>query len=54
MAKNACIRPGEVLTQAEMAELINKLFLCSAPNYTLSGKTVFSVVDNEELEKRFK
>jgi len=54
MAKNACIRPGEILTQAEMAELINKLFLCSAPNYTPSGKTVFSVVDNEELEKRFK
>ncbi|MGM0375377.1 MAG: DNA mismatch repair endonuclease MutL [Bacteroidota bacterium] len=54
MARNACIRPGELLTQAEMAELINKLFLCSAPNYTPSGKTVFSVVDNEELEKRFK
>jgi DNA mismatch repair protein MutL len=54
MAQNACMRPGERLTQAEMAELINKLFLCSAPNYTSSGKIVFSVLDNEELEKRFR
>jgi DNA mismatch repair ATPase MutL len=53
MAQNACMRPGEFLTQAEMAELINKLFLCSAPNFTPGGKTVFSILDNEELEKRF-
>jgi DNA mismatch repair protein MutL len=48
------MRPGEILTQAEMAELINKLFLCTGPNYTPTGKTVFSIVDNDELEKRFK
>ncbi|PWE01019.1 DNA mismatch repair endonuclease MutL [Marinilabilia rubra] len=54
MARNACMRPGEVLSQSEMAELINKLFLCTAPNYTPSGKTVFSILDNEELDKRFR
>ena len=54
MAQNACMRPGEFLTQPEMAELINKLFLCSAPNFTPGGKTVFSIIDNEELEKRFR
>ncbi|MFO8001582.1 MAG: DNA mismatch repair endonuclease MutL [Marinilabilia sp.] len=54
MARNASIRPGEILSQPEMAELINKLFLCSAPNYSPSGKTVFSILGNEELEKRFK
>jgi DNA mismatch repair protein MutL len=54
MAQNACMRPGEFLTQAEMAELINKLFLCSAPNFTPGGKTVFSILNNEELEKRFR
>jgi DNA mismatch repair protein MutL len=54
MAQNACMRPGEILTQTEMAELINKLFLCSAPNFTPGGKTVFSILDNEELEKRFR
>jgi DNA mismatch repair protein MutL len=54
MARNACMRPGEVLTQDEMAELINKLFLCSAPNYTPGGKPVFTILDNEELEKRFR
>jgi DNA mismatch repair protein MutL len=54
MAQNACMRPGEMLTQAEMAELIKKLFLCTGPNYTPTGKTVFSIVDNDELEKRFK
>ncbi|WP_010662001.1 DNA mismatch repair endonuclease MutL [Marinilabilia salmonicolor] len=54
MAQNACMRPGEFLTQPEMAELINKLFLCSAPNFTPGGKTVFSILDNEEMEKRFR
>ncbi|MDK2841958.1 MAG: mismatch repair protein MutL [Anaerophaga sp.] len=54
MARNACMRPGEVLTQDEMAELIKKLFLCSAPNYTPRGKPVFTILDNEELEKRFR
>lgn len=53
MARNARMRAGEFLTQSEMAELINKLFLCSAPNYTPTGKTVFSILDNEELDKRF-
>ncbi len=53
MAKNGCINRGEILTQSEMAELINKLFLCTAPNYTPSGKTVFSILENDELEKRF-
>lgn len=53
MAKNACMPPGEVLTQVEMAELINNLFLCNSPNYTPDGKPVFTIVDNEELEKRF-
>jgi DNA mismatch repair protein MutL len=54
MARNAAMRPGELLTQSEMAELINKLFLCSAPNYTPAGKKVFSILDNDELEKRFR
>ncbi|MGQ1889625.1 DNA mismatch repair endonuclease MutL [Thermophagus sp. OGC60D27] len=54
MAKNACMPVGEVLSQIEMAELINKLFLCNAPNYTPDGKPVFSILDNEELEKRFR
>lgn len=54
LAGNACMRTGELLTQAEMAELINKLFLCSAPNYTPSGKTVFTILNNDELEKRFR
>ncbi len=53
MAINACMRPGEILSQTEMAELINKLFLCAAPNYTPTGKTVFSILENDELEKRF-
>ncbi len=54
MARNACMKPGHSLSQPEMASLINRLFLASEPTYTPLGKKVFTILENEELEKRFR
>lgn len=54
MAKNACMKVGEVLTTEDMMGLAANLFKCQSPNYTPDGRTVISIIDNEELEKRFR
>ena len=53
LAKQAAIVPGQVLTNEEMNNLVDSLFELSTPNYTPDGKTVLSVMKEEELEKRF-
>jgi len=54
MAKKGRLKTEETLSQDEMAMIVNKLFICKTPNYTPSGKTVISIISNEELEKRFR
>lgn len=54
MARNACMSQGEVLTNAEMTSLVSRLFRCKMPNYTPSGKPVISIIENEELDGRFR
>lgn len=54
LAKAAAIRPGKPLTPEEMDNLIAALF--SAPNstYTPDGKTILSILTDEDFEKRFR
>ncbi|MGQ1945758.1 DNA mismatch repair endonuclease MutL [Geofilum sp. OHC36d9] len=54
MARNACMKYGETLTQEEMALLVGNLFSCQMAHYTPGGQTIISIIDNEELEKRFR
>ena len=54
LAKAAAIVPGQVLTNDEMNGLIEGLFSVSTPNYTPDGKTVLSVIKEDEIEKLFK
>lgn len=54
MAKAAAIVPGQVLTNEEMNGLVDGLFAVATPNYTPDGKTVLSVLQEDELEKLFK
>lgn len=54
LAKAAAIVPGQVLTNEEMNLIVDELLTSAAPNYTPDGKTVLSVLTEEELEKRFK
>ena len=52
--KAAAIVPGQVLTNEEMNGLVDGLFAVATPNYTPDGKTVLSVLQEDELEKLFK
>ena len=54
LAEAAAIPYGEVLNQEEMEKLIDDLFASSSPNYTPDGKTILSVITNDEIGKRFK
>lgn len=54
LAKAAAIVPGQVLTNEEMNSLVDGLFAVSTPNYTPDGKTVLSLLKEEDIEKMFK
>lgn len=54
MARSAAIKRGQSMTTSEMKELIDKLFACSIPFKSPSGKSCFLSYDLEELEKQFK
>ena len=53
LAKAAAIVPGQVLTNEEMTGLVDGLFGVATPNYTPDGKTVLSVINEDDLEKLF-
>ena len=52
--KEMAIVPGQVLTNEEMTGLVDGLFAVATPNYTPDGKTVLSVINEDDLEKLFK
>ncbi len=54
LAKAAAIVPGQVLTNDEMNNLVDGLFAVATPNYTPDGKTVLSVLEENDIEKLFK
>lgn len=53
MAKVAAIPYGKPLSHEEMRELVDHLFGCEMPNYSPSGKTIISILNIDEIEKRF-
>ena len=53
LARSSAIVYGQLLTAAEMDELVTSLFASSAPNHTPDGQTVLSVITMDEIEKRF-
>lgn len=54
LAKAAAIVPGQVLSNEEMNNLVDGLFAVTTPNYTPDGKTILTVIKEDELEKLFK
>ena len=54
MAKSSAIVYGQVLTTAEMSNLIDSLFACQFPNYTPDGKIVLHTIKEDEIDKIFK
>ncbi len=53
MAQNACMKSGEALSEKEMMTITNRLFRCKHPHFSPIGKPVISILENDELEKRF-
>ncbi len=53
MARNAALRKGQSLTPQEMQDLVDRLFACSVPYNSPSGRKCFIQFDLEELQKQF-
>lgn len=53
VAKSAAIPYGKTMLQEEMDTLLSKLLCLTNPNYTPDGKTIISVLSNDQLEKMF-
>jgi DNA mismatch repair protein MutL len=53
MARNAAMRRGQSLTPQEMQDLVDRLFACSVPYNSPSGRKCFIQFDLEELQKQF-
>ena len=54
LAKAAAIRSGKILSIEEMYNLLASLFSCPESNLTPDGKTILSMLTDEELERRFR
>lgn len=54
LAKAAAIPAGKELTPEEMDHLVASLFSCQDSHLTPDGKTILSMLTDEELERRFK
>ena len=53
LASAQAIPPGKLLSPEEMNHLLASLFLCSDMNLTPDGKTIFTLMTDDELENRF-
>lgn len=53
MAKNSAIKAGTVLGQQEMNTLIEELFACKTPNFSISGKPVIQTIALTEIAQKF-
>lgn len=53
MARNSAIKSGTALGQQEMNMLIEQLFACQTPNFSISGKPVIQTIGLTELDKKF-
>ncbi len=54
LARAAAIVYGQVLSNDEMANLVDSLFACPSPTYTPDGRVVLSTIKEEDIDKLFK
>jgi DNA mismatch repair protein MutL len=54
LAQAAAIVYGQVLSNEEMATLIDNLFVSPSPNYTPDGKVILTTIKEEDIERLFK
>lgn len=53
MARSAAVKRGQMLSVADMQQLIDQLFACDAPFSSPGGKPTFIAYELEEIRKRF-
>lgn len=53
LARNAAATYGQVLTNAEMENIVNSLFACSNFSYTPDGKKILTMLRQTDLEQLF-
>ncbi|MGF1923778.1 MAG: DNA mismatch repair endonuclease MutL [Bacteroidia bacterium] len=53
LAKNSAIKAGTSLSQQEMNTLIEELFACKTPNFSISGKPVVQTINLNEIAQKF-
>lgn len=53
MAKSAAIPYGQVLSNAEMENLVNELLACSNVNYAPDGKLIISIMKQQDIDHLF-
>ncbi|RZL50513.1 MAG: DNA mismatch repair endonuclease MutL [Pedobacter sp.] len=53
MAKNSAIKGGTALGQQEMNTLIEELFACKTPNFSIGGKPVIQTIALIEIAQKF-
>ena len=54
LAGSGTIKAGKLLMPREMREILDQLFACNEPGFTPDGKTVFSILPLEDIDKMFK
>jgi DNA mismatch repair protein MutL len=54
LAETAAINYGKLLNDKEIQMLIDQLFRCNDHSLTPEGKTIITIISNDELEKRFR
>lgn len=54
LSKKTAIKPGQILIQKEMKRLFEDLFACENHQYSPDGKTIISLIANEEIERKFR
>lgn len=53
LARNAAVTYGQVLTNAEMENIVNSIFACSNFSYTPDGKKILTMLRQTDLEQLF-
>ena len=53
LARSAAIPYGQVLSNDEMDDLVNQLFACQNVNYTPDGKTILTILPQQDIDNRF-
>ena len=53
LARSAAIPYGQVLSNDEMENLVNRLFACANVNYTPDGKPIIAILPQQDIDSRF-